>query len=1202
MNSEAEPGGEGVSAGIRVDGSVDSIVVHGDVAGRDVVHITAEQTYDVSDLSANPYRGLASFTYATRAFYSGREQQVAETIRLLTQSGERPVLVFVTGASGSGKSSFVQAGVLPALEAFYGDRLRWAVTRPGRQPMAAIQAALGQAQGDVTVLVIDQFEELFTQAPASEREQLCGWLSGLHAGDGLQVLATLRSDYLPAIFNEPPLLDAFKRDGIELRAMTPTELAQAIRQPLLEQARRDSREKRIQSALVERLVDDVGTEPTLLPLLQVTLTALWDQPPHTLTLDRYRSLTDALEQQAERAYAFNSLGKPRTADQKRAITSIFLDLVEVSLDDDPQRDVRRTVSKRELATGVPEREALINELVDARLLATTLDQQEHEQVDIIHETLLRNWARLRTAVHEARDALQMGVRFRLALREWLEHERSDDYLIDGVRLAEAQRLAAQADLVVAEASAREFIERSTRRDAEERERELSQARALAAEQLARARESARSAARLRRWLVATALAGLVALVAAVSAAVGFIRANEQSRINGSRELALQAQALLATDPQLSILLAREAYRMWSTPQANDVLRSALARSPAEFELREPNAAIIVATLSRDGRQIVTGSSGGIVTIWDAATGAAIRQLPGGSGPVIKVGFSPDGQRVFAASSDRTGSMWDSDGRQIARLNAGAVTAMAWGTSLLALGTSDGTLRLVDGSTGVERIAWPAHQPPIASIALSADGSKLISGSSDQSAIVWDVPSARRVSELRGHRGAIVSVDLDADGKRALTGSQDGSAMVWDALTGSRISVLQGDGAAMRSAVFGPDGRLVLTSSSDGTARIWDATSGHQVQELRANRQPLQMAAFSATGDAVITASSDQTGRVWDAATGVQLLALVGHTHDVRTAEISRDGRTALTTSLDGTARTWQLESRNDWLELVGHTAQVYTAAFNPAGPGVVSGGLDNQVIVWSPPSPRSITTFGQSSAITSLAIGPDGKSLAIAMKDGTARIMHGQPRDIELSGHQGAIYTVTFSPDGKQVLTASADGTARVWSADTGQVLAQLAGGGSEATSAMYSPDGQKIATSTGDGLVRVWDANTRQVVRELRGHVGAVHRVAFSADGTKVISGGADTTVRVWDISSGQEVKKLTDHTGAVYSVDVSSDGQLLISGSADRSAIVWDTSTWQRVVEMRGSTGDVYYAGFSPDQQHVVLASEDGTVRLYQRAMFAP
>ena len=266
-----------------------------------------------------------------------------------------------------------------------------------------------------------------------------------------------------------------------------------------------------------------------------------------------------------RSSSRRSAPTPTTATANRAppangnrSSAIFLDLTEVSLDDDPQRDVRRTVARRDLIGEHVERAALIEELVAARLLATTLDpESDRELVDIIHETLLRNWARLREAIQSARERLQMGVRFRLALREWMEHSKSDDYLLEGVRLAEGRALAAQRDISVLAPDAVELLSRSGQKEQAERERELAQARALAEEQKARATESARAAGRLRKWLIATALAAVLAIGAAGVAVAAFLQADRQARINSSRELAAVSQAQLGVDPELSILLARE---------------------------------------------------------------------------------------------------------------------------------------------------------------------------------------------------------------------------------------------------------------------------------------------------------------------------------------------------------------------------------------------------------------------------------------------------------------------------------------------------------------------------------------------------------------------------------------------------------------------------------------------------------------------
>jgi tetratricopeptide (TPR) repeat protein len=228
---------------------------------------------------------------------------------------------------------------------------------------------------------------------------------------------------------------------VDLRAMTPPELGRAIRRPLEWQNEQLGRDKRWQPELVVRLVEDTAGQPTLLPLLQVAQEAIWGSG--RLTLDRYRTLTDALEAKAEAVYSRRDGGRgaDRPAAERRALMDLLLDLVSVSLDDDPRRDVRRTVPKADLVHRDPERARLVDELVSARLLSTSVQARgdgQVEVVDIIHETLLHNWERLRAAVQEQRRLLQQKEHFHLALQEWIQHARSDRYLLHGIRLAEAR--------------------------------------------------------------------------------------------------------------------------------------------------------------------------------------------------------------------------------------------------------------------------------------------------------------------------------------------------------------------------------------------------------------------------------------------------------------------------------------------------------------------------------------------------------------------------------------------------------------------------------------------------------------------------------------------------------------------------------------------------------------------------------------------
>ena len=444
--------------------------------------------YNVQGLP-NPYLGLQPFTYAERERYAGREAQIQLAIEKLTTPGQQRVLLFVTGASGSGKSSFAQAGLLPALQQHYQQRHRTtrppAVFRPSKYPLAMLADALLQlglpalaeqptpstlsthiqqhtpAQS-VNLLVIDQFEEVFTQAEPAQRDTLFAWLVALPPFSDLRthIIATVRSDYLPELFAYRDLYACVK-EGMDLRAMTIAELTQAIQQPL--QSMYPDTGKSFEPHLLQALATDAATDATYLPLLQVTLEDLWAKG--TLKRHAYGSMTDAIRQRAEQVYARRLDDTLRTPAEQQALLQTFLDLVEVSLDDDARRDVRRRRTIAELTRERPAWEKTIDELATARLLSKGLEQQaerEVEVVDIIHETLISRWDRLRDAIAEQRTALQQRVRFELALAEWQTHNRADAYLLAGMRLTEAQMLDERGDVALSQENeaARELLKRS----------------------------------------------------------------------------------------------------------------------------------------------------------------------------------------------------------------------------------------------------------------------------------------------------------------------------------------------------------------------------------------------------------------------------------------------------------------------------------------------------------------------------------------------------------------------------------------------------------------------------------------------------------------------------------------------------------------------------------------------------------------------
>ncbi len=699
--------------GISVGKNAQITIGSGDVVGRDKITtiVTDDKTYDVAGLP-NPYLGLRSFTYAERARYAGRKHSVEEAVVKLTTPGDQRVMLFITGASGSGKSSLAQAGLLPALEFHYAPRtqpVQHAVFRPGAHPMAALDDALGQLRvrdvgspsRPIHVLLIDQFEELFTQSQPEQRDTFFRWLTELPPFTATQqhIIATLRSDYLKELFDVKPLWEVAKQ-GIELRAMGAEELKDAILRPL--QSQYPNGEKRMEPALVERLAQETASEATYLPLLQVTLEELWKKG--RLVLSNYGTLADAIKQRADQVFEFadNDSAYPnqrRTEAERAAILDLFLSLVNVSPDDDPRRDVRVSRATTEFT---PEQRRLTNDLSRARLLSVE-GEADVETVNVIHETLISNWDRLREGVKARRQQLRQRGRFEQQLQLWLANKRSNDYLLlTKVQLAEARELDEAGDIALRNIEAQTLLRRSIEYAEAERQRELEAAKKRAAQLRQRALylagalalavvafvaagvfsvQSTKSA-NAARTAEAQAVAQKKTAVAAQSLAEHQrIEAERQAQIAFAGKLAAQGQAVYEDNPLLGLRLAVEGYAFAPLDDAD-------TRQSTANTIRKLIVSGRALKLGDDIKSIYPDAVNSFVVLDRADNPAELRRTADGAvvklaGNVNLVTFSPDPQATYFMVRYRNGNP-----RELRRTADGAVVKALIGNVVIAYFSPD----------------------------------------------------------------------------------------------------------------------------------------------------------------------------------------------------------------------------------------------------------------------------------------------------------------------------------------------------------------------------------------------------------------------------------------------------------------------------------------------------------------------------------
>ncbi len=1173
-----------------------------------------------------PFKGLQSFAEADADLFFGREQLTASLVRrlraALTPDEARAPLLIVVGASGSGKSSLVRAGLIPALRRGEpladgslppADAAHWPVhvITPTARPLDALAANLARDAGATTaaalahdlagdpralgryvrqllhtgdrptarpssashlLLVVDQFEELFTACrDQAARQAFVDNL--LAAAPPAIVVLTLRADFYAPCAQFPALRQALETSQVYIGPMSQDELRRAITEP----ARRAGWE--FERGLVDLILRDVGDEPGALPLLSHALLETWrHRRGRVMTLESYAEsggVRGAIAKTAETVYG--SL----PPEQQAIARHIFLRLVEPG---EGTPDTRRRAALSELGTD-PATQAVLTTLADARLV--TIGEQTAE---VAHEALIREWPTLQRWLDESRAGLRLHRRLTAAAQEWARWQPTtapapaarpatptdvtvisadtsrEGLLYRGARLAEATEWAAAhaAELNPLE---REFLAASqalAEREAAEREaqrqRELEAARRLAEAETQRAEEQAQAAKRLRRRAVALTGASLAAGALVVIAGLLAVLA-----------LGFGYQA----DQNARLALAER-------DRAEAQARVALSRQLAAQSLtRRSDRFDLALLLSLEAYRVAdTVEARGSLLADLNANPHLVAFLRAHQEGVTGVAFSPDGRTLASGSYDRTIRLWDLSTAPVGQ-----------------------PVRVLTG-----------HQRVVSSLAFSPDGRTLASGGWDGVVILWNVSTGQPIGQpFQGHTAEVSSVAFSPDGKTLASGSWDQTIILWDAATGQPIGQpLRGHTAEVSSVAFSPDGRALASGSWDKTIILWDVSAGRPSgAPLTGHAHEVNCVAFQPGGQTL--ASGDWGGAIllWNTAARTRSgQPLVGHTNSVSSLAFSPDGRTLASGSYDYTVRLWDVaQATSLGPPLKGHTDWVYGVAFGPDGRTLASGG-DNTVILWNTAAgPRLGTALaGHAKSVWGLAFSPDGRWLVSGGADRVVRrwnladTLTDQPSGEPLVGHTDTVLSVAVSPDGRTLASGGADRTVILWDAATGQPRGEpLVGHTDYVLGVAFSPDGRVLASASRDQTIILWDTATgRPIGQPLRGHEKGVCSVAFAPDGRTLASGGMDAIIILWDAATGQpRGEPLAGHSLAAYSLAFSPDGQTLASGSWDRTVILWDVSTGQpRGEPLVGHTDSVNSVAFSPDGRTLASGAWDKTVILWDAA----
>jgi WD40 repeat protein/class 3 adenylate cyclase len=1117
-----------------------------------------------------PYKGLASFEEEDARLYFGRERLVGELAARTVGAG----LLAVVGASGSGKSSVIAAGLVPSLRAGLlpgSERWRSVVMRPGEHPLAALDSlsSSGQDGDQRLVLVIDQFEELFTTCQDEEErsrfvERVVAIARDAHRA---VVVLGLRADFSGECAAYPELAELLVANLVLVGPMTADELRRAVELP----ARRAG--LRVESSLAEALVAEIGDEPGGLPLLSTALVELWmARSDGWLKLEAHETLggvRGAVARLADSSY--DNL----TDEERSAARRLFMRLVSTG---EEGALARRTVPLSELdLERDPVLASVVERLTDDRLL-TAYDSA----VEVAHEALLREWPRFQEWLTEDAQGRELREHLTQSAKRWAGADR------DAAELYRGARLSATLDWAA-----------GRRQELNELEREfLAESRAESERELARQRRTNR---RLKGLLVGVGVLLLAAIAAGVFALVQRSDAQHKARIALGRQLGAEAVSEPRID--LSMLLARESLDLDRSLQTEGTLLGTLLREPAvtgtftvPIEDRPQQVRV-----SPDGRTIAVSTNSNVMRFYDTRTH---RQI--GTVPLINADYTyvPSTGHLFAAAPGSTPGYRLLDPHTGHALGNFTLSKL-WQTTPStpfepAIVTPDGRHAFLvwavwnqDGSEGATYAeAWrlnhsgPSHLVPL-------------------------------------HAKGIVAATATADGR--LVVATNGAISTWNAATMRRISSVPGPRLKpeFASGAISPDGRTLAYGLPDGTVHFFDVATGKAIAGTGAHSAGVTRMAFSPDSRTVVSTGDDALAILWNPATGVPLERLTGHAGRILWPDFSADGQTLYTPSLDGTILEYDLGGGRRFgspfnLGVAGLRAQTLDAApllaVSPDGLSFAATVEQSKVNLLSTSTLRRIARISLAGRGTVGAGAWAGDRFVLGADRGLVQIWDVagvEPKPVAaLHGlsNQGQLRSVATAAGGRVVAAVDAwdgpdpksggppprEGELAIWRDG------RLVGGRpmnlhTYGNAVAFSRDGSTVAVATEEGRVLVVDAHTGQAERTIRPQTGpiSVTTVAFSPDGT-LASGSWAGIVNLWDPKTGKGLGHPTLVAQApVSAIAFARDGKMFAtSGGSSGHTKVWVTSTLQQLGDDfpggEGSWGNIAY---TPNGRYLFSAYADGS-----------
>ncbi len=1100
-------------------------------------------------LPDKPYLFLKHYERKHAEIFFGRSYYIRDLYQRVTDKKSSPIILLY-GQSGVGKSSLLDAGLIPRLELSH--TVSYARRDPQKGLLGTIEEVLhdrlpgkyegGAAEtwknietavGKPLVFILDQVEEVFTNPNKELEHEWEDFLEALTAIFGNtadyprgKLILGYRKEFHPEI-DEKLRNYQFDRTPLYMKPLGREDIMDVVTGLSRTKRLRDKYNVEVEEKLPMIIADDLLEDKNtpVAPVLQIILTKMWDttekddySPVREFKVSHYQELhkemlllKDFFNQQLEKLKDWNK----NVVDK-----GLALDILNYHTTDLGTACTRNIQDIRKTYRHYREIDDLVQKLKNLYLLT---DAQHKDETSLAHDTLAP------VVIDEYSDSncpAQRASRILAAkIDDFKRNKKKRKIYLD------------ELDLEIVEEG--EKWMKTWEQDEEQ----------LVAQ--SRERKVHREKAEKRNKIIRIVLTTVIFFLAVFT-----VYQLDRSRRSEANRLAAMAEIEVEKDPTIALRIVEKAYQL----DKNKVVTKTLQKIYRENNFYKIRAklkdSISGAVISPDGKYILTLSAylDKNAYLWNLQEQPMEPTLlKGHQYRVIAIAFSPDGKYILTGSLDRTARLWDLQGKQIGVLKGHnewvySVAFSSDGKRILT-GSRDRTACLWDLQGNLLQV-FTGHEKDVLCAVFSPDGNYVLTGSVDNTARLWSL-RGKQVLVLKGHGNWVCCAAFSPDGEHILTASRDKTACLWD-LKGNKVQEFNGHQDVVNSAVFSLDGSYILTASQDNTARLWNR-QGNQLQVFIGHEGSITSAVFSPGSQSILTASLDKTIRRWSL-NGTQFQVLPAYQASVTFAAYAPDGRYILTGLKDGTAHLLDLYGQ-DLKVFRGHQDPVTSAAFSPDSQYILTGSADQTACLWSFTGGKLQDFKGHKDRVTSVAFSPDSSCILTASWDNTARLWDLQGKVIhEFKGHSDDVNCAVFSPDGKKILTASWDHTAILWNLP-GDMIQKFTSPGSLNSCAAFSPDGQSILTVSNDGIdvtVRLWDLDGNQL-QVFKGHRYRISAAAFSPDGKCILTGSWDKTARLWDLQ-GNELQVFRGHAQKVNSAAFSPDGKQVLTGAADKTVRIWD------------------------------------------------